>query len=328
MSPSTSPTQESSIYDKHEQQISSKINDLRHILQTKFHITLNEFLFLSSFIFNFLLSRLIHYSSPQEEVYNYYNNKHNFFNTVFVKRGWGWTTFVLIVFYAVIIIPKLLARSNSSNTQREKRVEFLFKAVVRYVLVTFWWILFTQWCFGLPIMDKIFVLTGGVCTLEPNPATAQTTPPPTIANHQLGQHFIQDLETLVWKSNHVSSYHCRKFKGSWMGGYDPSGHVFLMIHSSIYLYFETAAWFNWDELSAFVRQLKQNIIEPRSLLVNRNQFLRGLAQVVLIGLVALWWFMLLMTNVYFHSIVEKLSGLAFGYFGVLVVYVLPRWFVN
>lgn len=327
MSTSASPPtlQGQSIYDKHEQQVSSKINQLRHILRQNFHITLNEFVFLSSFMFNFLLSRLIHYSSPQEEVYNYYNNKHNFFNTVFVKRGWGWTTFMIVIFYAVVIIPKLFNSNSSTSVQREKRIEFLIKAVVRYAIATFWWILFTQWCFGLPIMDKIFVLTGGVCVLEPHP-TAQTTPPLTIANHELGQLFLQDLETLAWKSNHISSYHCRKFKGSWSGGYDPSGHVFLMIHSSIYLYFETSAWFSWTDLRNVVPQIKQSLHDRGYFETHKWLVLRGIAQFLLVTLVSLWWFMLLMTNVYFHSIVEKLSGLVFGYFGVIAVYVLPRWF--
>ena len=314
-----------SIYDKHEQQVTIKINQLRHILRQRFHLTLNEFIFLSSFIFNFLLSRLIHYTSPQEEVYNYYNNKHNFFNTVFVKRGWGWTTLIIIVFYAVIVMPKLYSNKNDTTSiQQQQKIEFLIKAVVRYAIATFWWILFTQWCFGLPIMDKIFVLTGGVCVLEPHPTT-QTTPPLTIANHALGQLFLQDLETLVWKSKDVSSYHCRKFKGSWLGGYDPSGHVFLMIHSSIYLYFETAAWFNWTDVRGALYSIKQSLRDRRYLESHIWQLVYGIVQLLLVVLVALWWFMLLMTNVYFHSIVEKLSGLVFGYFGVIVVYVLPRW---
>ncbi|KAG5418814.1 hypothetical protein I9W82_003532 [Candida metapsilosis] len=327
-SPTSQSTSEGqSIYDKHEQEVSTRINRLRHTLQQKLRLTLNEFIFLSSFIFNFLLSRLIHYSSPQEEVYNYYNNKHNLFNTVFVKRGWGWTTLIIIVFYAVVIIPKLVSNNSigsGSTIQQEKKVEFLAKAIARYAVITFWWILFTQWCFGLPIMDKIFILTGGVCVLEPHPS-GQTTPPATIANHKLGQSFLQDLETLVWKSNDVSSYHCRKFKGSWSGGYDPSGHVFLMIHSSIYLYFETASWFQWQDLQNVAPLIRQSLQQRGYFETHKWQVLRAVAQLMLVSLVSLWWFMLLMTNVYFHSIVEKLSGLAFGYLGVLVVYVLPRW---
>ena len=40
-------------------------------------------------------------------------------------------------------------------------VQTIRNAVINYIVVTMVDI-FTQWCFGLPIMDKIFVLTGNV----------------------------------------------------------------------------------------------------------------------------------------------------------------------
>ena len=45
-----------------------------------------NFLFAISFLVNFILGRFIHFSAPDEEVYNYYNNKRNILNQWFVKK--------------------------------------------------------------------------------------------------------------------------------------------------------------------------------------------------------------------------------------------------
>ncbi|KAI5949884.1 hypothetical protein KGF54_005361 [Candida jiufengensis] len=282
---------EPTIYDEHHM----ILQNLNAKLKTFYRISLAEVIFISSFLLNFFISRLIHFGSPIEEIYNYYNQKGNFINQFFVKKGWGWTTLIIILFYTFVIIPK---SNNKPKT--------LALGVIKYLVVTFWWILFTQWCFGLPIMDKIFVYTGGVCQLDTSVNQPHT--------------FIQDLETLVWKSSSVSSYHCRKLKGNWSGGHDPSGHVFLMIHSSIYLYLEIENYITWNYLVHELKLLKNKQLK------NPLDIVQLVIEISTIGLIGLWWFMLLMTNVYFHSILEKLVGLGFGYFGVALVYILPRWF--
>ncbi|KAI5962118.1 uncharacterized protein KGF55_003194 [Candida pseudojiufengensis] len=274
-----------------------KLQNLNSKLKSLYHISIIETLFIGSFLLNFFLSRLIHFGSPIEEVYNYYNQKGNFFNQFFVKRGWGWTTLLIVLFYAFIIIPK------SINKQK-----VILNGVIRYFILTIWWILFTQWCFGLPIMDKVFVFTGGVCQLE--------TPTAAASIHQT---FMQDLETLIWKSSSISSYHCRKIKGKWSGGHDPSGHVFLLVQASIYLFFEIENYINWVQLINDIKLIKKKKIEPLTLV-------QTIVEIATISLIGLWWFMLLMTNVYFHSILEKLVGLGFGYFGVTLVYIVSKWF--
>ncbi|CAK9441211.1 uncharacterized protein LODBEIA_P50800 [Lodderomyces beijingensis] len=316
----------SSIYDVHY----AKIQQWSTMLETRFKITLNEVIFLASFLLNFLLSRLIHFGAPEEEVYNYYNDKGNFINQFFVKRGWGWTTLVILVFYVAHVVPKLYSttrHTNGKSTQEdepeERNTMVLLKGALRYVLVTAWWYLFTQWCFGLPIMDKVFVFTGGVCTLE------QATPQEAHRHHSyhasIARHFIQDLEDSVWKSSSVSSYHCRKIKGNWIGGHDPSGHVFLLIHASLYLFLESAPYFNWSSiLAALKRKPRKEKLDDDVVVVVEDK-VEVASQLCVVGLISMWWFMLLMTNIYFHSIGEKLVGLVFGYLGIGVIYFVPRW---
>lgn len=287
------------IYDEHYR----KIMKIFKTIETKTKIKSNEVIFISSFILNFIIGRIIHFTSPEEEVYNYYTNKRNIFNQYFVKQGWGWTTLIIILFYS-----NLIYKSSTINRQR-----LIKRFLIHYLLATLWWILFTQWCFGLPIMDKIFIWTGGKCQLELNNINHND-------HHHLHNSFIQTLEN-IWESTRITSYSCRKFKGDWIGGHDPLGHVFLLIHSSLYLYLETIPYF--PGFTNIKNSLKR-LIQVDSL-ESKFKILWDTPQIFIILLISLWWFMLLMTNMYFHLILEKLVGLIFGYIGIIGIYYLPRW---
>lgn len=78
----------------------------------------------------------------------------------------------------------------------------------------------------------------------------------------------------------VASAACRLAKGRWTGGHDLSGHVFLLTHASLYLMSEL-----WPVLA--------------------RQGYRGWQTKTVLGVVGLWWWMLLMTSLYFHTWVEK-----------------------
>ena len=79
----------------------------------------------------------------------------------------------------------------------------------------------------------------------------------------------------------VTSAACRVAGGKWLGGHDLSGHVFLLAHASAFL---------WAELEPVVRGGWS-----------------GVENVVVGATLAVWWWMLLMTGVYFHTAVEKVS---------------------
>lgn len=87
-----------------------------------------------------------------------------------------------------------------------------------------------------------------------------------------------------------SSYHCRRLGGVWTGGSDPSGHIFLLSLSSLLLFHEMSKlrsrhWFIW----CFIALL-------------------------------LWMF--LITSIHFHSLFEKIVGLAWCYLIILLVYLI------
>ena len=96
------------IYDDHY----IKMNKLFKSIYTQTKLNIYEFLFAISFLVNFILGRFIHFSAPDEEVYNYYNNKRNILNQWFVKKGWGWTTLVIIYFIPISFINNTTAKQQ------------------------------------------------------------------------------------------------------------------------------------------------------------------------------------------------------------------------
>jgi len=286
------------VYDQHF----AKLVQANLFLKRQFYISLQELVFVGSFVANFLIGKIIHLFSPKEEVNNYWNDKHNIFNLLFVKKGWLWTTVVVVIFYGCTFVKT-----------RRQNVNFV-KVLVRYLVSTGWWVLFTQWCFGLPIMDRIFVWTGGYCFVNPD-------------HPQLNQFvhlFDHDSDANVFQSNSITSLSCRRLNGTWKGGHDPSGHVFLMVHSSLYLFFETVPY--WQSFGQLCNSLKvyYHKFQVSKQLGDLIGLLMTMPQLFVAGLIGLWWFMLLMTNIYFHSLGEKFVGLIFGYVGVVVLYYLPR----
>lgn len=82
----------------------------------------------------------------------------------------------------------------------------------------------------------------------------------------------------------ATSAACKVAGGRWRGGHDLSGHAFLLTHASLFL---------WSE------------VMPVFLLEGG---VGGWETGGVMALLAVWWWMLLMTGVYFHTWREKLTG--------------------
>jgi hypothetical protein len=106
---------------------------------------------------------------------------------------------------------------------------------------------------------------------------------------------IQDLTTIK---------ECKTNGGIW-NGFDISGHIFLLLHSSLVIIEEL---YN----SGVLDQVPSDA--PRSIYT----VICMVGSIVLLGI---WWFMLLVTCVYFHPISEILAGTFFGILFWKVVYV-------
>jgi hypothetical protein len=241
---------------------------------------------------------------PPHEAPSYFAQKRNVFNVYFVKVGWFWTTFALLLF--IFTHPSFGRPFYPSVTIKRAR------AALRWGTATLIWTLTTQWFFGPPLIDRSFRLTGGSCEL--------------IRAEKAGE--IPKMDAFKDIMTHAQ---CKVSGGTWSGGIDISGHVFLLILGSTLLWMEV--------LPAVLKS--QGLREARAILLSDGTVapaepdataerekaetqVTSIGVKFIIGVVGLMWWMLLMTAAFFHTWSEKLSGLIVAFFGVWLVYFLPR----
>lgn len=165
--------------------------------------------------------------------------------------------------------------------------------MLRWAVVTIWWIFVTQWFFGPPIIDRGFLLTGGQCELVEE-AEAGTV------DMDKARQFLTGVA-------------CKAVGGKWRGGHDISGHVFLLVLGSMFLLQEVIhvtirSPGTKDERTVIMHDgaIKSADVEAdRTIAVTSEGSRWTLATKVVLGVVGLSLYMLLMTAAYFHTWFEK-----------------------
>ncbi|KAL8995751.1 MAG: hypothetical protein Q9169_004579 [Polycauliona sp. 2 TL-2023] len=245
-------------------------------------------------------------SHPPDLAPNYFALKKNVFNVWFVKVGWFWFT----VAWAVWVImgmgmvrntrtfrtPSSLREqkgriielnddddddgSKDTNEEEQKEGGILvltpqkLQSILRWLVVTFWWMIVTQWCFGPALIDRGFTLTGGQCEL----LQSET------ARLEMGD--VREF---------VTGAACKIAGGKWKGGHDISGHVFILVLGSASLGLEV--------LGAMVNERRGGVAEEKQAALGKWGW--G----IVVGVVGMSWWMLLMTAAYFHTWFEKVGDI-------------------
>jgi hypothetical protein len=223
-------------------------------------------------------------NAPHFHSANYFAGKRNIVNLYFVKIGWFWTTLAFLL---------LQSTTRPSNAQKH-----YFQAAVRYAIVTVSWILTTQWFFGPALIDRSFTITGGHC----EPHLVNTT----------------GLKDALDMTKIQSGPLCKAAGGRWHGGYDISGHVFMLVLSSAFLLYE---------LHISDRDSSHPSVSPRAAAALAHDMTEEERKAVggwetetqarvrvwsiyfVYAVVALDFWMLMMTAIWFHTWLEKLAGL-------------------
>lgn len=215
---------------------------------------------------------------------NYFARKNNIFNLYFVKIGWLWTT---LAFLALLLAHPAYTSPRLDSSLRFRRAA---QTSLRYLLVTVAWILTTQWFLGPPIIDRSFIATGGRCE----------NPPPSGVP---GQPILSELEAML------TSAACKAAGGSWKGGHDVSGHVFMLVLASASLGLEmmgaTLSVLRGE--GAEIKDKKEDGDQPVGDGVDDDTRTMGAAWLrkFVWTIVGLSWWMLLMTGIWFHTWLEK-----------------------
>lgn len=146
----------------------------------------------------------------------------------------------------------------------------------KYALLTVSWAAFNVWCFGVPIFERVNVLTGGHCEIRGN---ADGT---------------------------LSMYQCgRTADGVWVDGFDPSGHLYFISTVSLALWREVMnlghIHIDWEA------QLVSYTLGPDDDLMTNNH--SKIISTTSLVLIFIWYFEYCITCLFFHTIPEKIVGL-------------------
>ncbi|KAI4194790.1 MAG: hypothetical protein LQ350_007560 [Teloschistes chrysophthalmus] len=254
-------------------------------------------------------------SHPADQAPTYFALKRNVFNRYFVKVGWFWFTVAWMMWVGV---GRGMVRRAKGWNSGERVVELdddeksgeeeggvgngggggwvltprRLRSVVRWGVVTVWWMLVTQWCFGPALIDRGFTYTGGQCELLRNPYERE----------EMGE--VREF---------VTATACKLAGGQWKGGHDISGHVFILVLGSASVGLEILGGL----MAARREEVDEGDGEGGGRLGKWGWGFVG-------GVVGMSWWMLLMTAAYFHTWFEKFTGLLTAFLGIAVVYLLPR----
>lgn len=214
---------------------------------------------------NPLLSSLPHPLSKT----HYFANKANFLNVYFIKKAWGWTSALFFLSWV----------TSPSQTRTQKRV-------VRWLLATSVWVMFTMWFFGPSLLDRAIVASGGTCTVYLPSGDLVDVPVEacfmgTAVGPSSHPHLFAQISNAGFSSSSNWTVRPRLRRG-----HDVSGHIFLLTLSALFL----------------TNQLRSSFRLPSWSIHHR---VAVYANMLLIGT---WLLAIYTTSVYFHSPHEKLTG--------------------
>ncbi|KIK67259.1 hypothetical protein GYMLUDRAFT_156268 [Collybiopsis luxurians FD-317 M1] len=179
----------------------------------------------------------------------------------------------------------LLWGTSSSSTRSLSRV-------MQWLAETACWMTFTTWFFGPAVIDRVILASGGECLIS-LPSGEQINVP---------------TDYCFTKSRIAPATHPDIFTSSlilpegWTGvprlrrGHDVSGHIFLLTMSVLFLS---------DQLRVSLRSGSSNSWHKIAIAAN-------------LALLGVWLFSSLITSIYFHSPLEKVTGYVLGLVGFAV----------
>ena len=214
---------------------------------------------------------------------SYFAKKSNIFNKFFVKQGWAWVTLSYLFF--LFTHPSTGPVGSLAITSKRLR------GILRYCMVTLWWIFVTQWFFGPPIIDRGFLLTGGQCDLV-----------------ELADEGKVDMDNT---RQFVTGVACKAVGGKWKGGHDISGHVFLLVLGSMFIFEEVLHVVSNSTRAREERTIlmSDGAVKSAEVEADRDTVETSghwtLGAKTVLGVAVLSLYMLLMTAAYFHTWFEK-----------------------
>ncbi|SCV72294.1 BQ2448_4988 [Microbotryum intermedium] len=225
-------------------------------------------------------------SESLKAILPYFADKRNVINQYFTKQAWLWVTLAYI-FYSLstlVFAPKPSKSVHKVQLNEPSLLQNFLSITRRFILSTLYWYYLTQATWfgafyrGPSLAKHLLMYSGALCM----PST-----------------LLSASSSLV-----EGNLQCTGQRGEYYrGGHDTSGHVFMMAHASIFLYYL---------INPSIQRVFNHSVPQKDIgLPERFVLYLGLA------LMGLCWFVLGCTSVFFHSPAEKMSGFLFGLGGWL-----------
>lgn len=148
----------------------------------------------------------------------------------------------------------------------------------------------TQWCWGPPLIDRLFAATGGTCSVP----------------------------SLTY------SIECKRAGGQWEGGHDASGHCMMLIRATLFLWEEVIAG-GFVPFGSCTTDKDGKDLGGMGLgakICAKGGRPGCLSSSFAAAICILWTFMLMTTALFFHPLEEKISGTIFGILGWAGTYLI------
>lgn len=188
--------------------------------------------------------------------------------------------------FSVIFLANALTNLNQYKVVKKFVIYYFFYTISSCILV--------MWFFGPLLFDIVNGLTGGYCKIS------------------------------------TSQFKCMQDKDNWVNGFDTSGHVFMLVGMSVSLlllleackYSDRTTRGNLeDQLSSEGdNDISNNLMVSH--IIKNSDVLDGITYLFLF----FWYFVLMVTALFFHTFVEKFFGLLFGMgLPFALEYSLDKW---
>lgn len=198
---------------------------------------------------------------------DYFMNKRNLFNQLFVKKAWGWTSAVTLI-YLIAAYYDRTASTRAGREEEGKRVTIdVIGAAKRWMVATVYWFYLTQ--------ATWFIFGMG----------------PSISQHILRQTGAKCVDESVLSDDSPHIARCNY----WAGGHDVSGHTFLLSFSTLFLITVVTPSLIHLSKSFLARSDPRTKVQPLSKY-------HTAATLLVVLLAMLWELMLLSTSLLFVSL--------------------------
>ncbi|KAF8070586.1 inositol phospholipid synthesis and fat-storage-inducing TM-domain-containing protein [Lyophyllum atratum] len=177
---------------------------------------------------------------------------------------------------AVFIFSWLTSPPTTRTTERAGK----------WVAETVMWLIFTSWFFGPALLERVILASGGECVL----ALPSGDPIIVPAEYCLTKlHLSPESHPQLFATSTFAAADWRAIPRL-RRGHDISGHIFLLTMSTLFLA---------DQLRYSFRLAQRSTLHTVAMVAN-------------VALIGIWLFATYTTSIYFHSPLEKVTGLLLG----------------